>query len=689
MNWGRNTVSYYSLVGGLDQVTPPLSIDEGRVLDSINYEQYTEGGYKRVDGYERFDGLPAPSEAEYYILDFETGINEPVLETLVSGITSTASGIVIAIVVESGSFTGNDAVGYFVLTNITGEFQDSEALENAAHTVLAASASTADIGTADTDELDSSYSILAIEYARDQIQVVPGEGQILGGNTYKGTKYVFRNNVGSTEAKMFKSSSSGWIECDLGEQIDFEDGTSEFIVGETLAGATGLATIEKVIRITGEWGAGDAEGYLILSSASGGFTASETITSASGSATSATVDSNITLGPSGSFVSVVYNFGGHESTERLYGCDGVNRAWEWDGAVLVPLRTGMADDTPTIVKPHKSHLFLSFSGGSLQHSSINDPYTWSAITGAAEIALGEETTGLQSHMNVLVIQTRNRTALLQGTSSADWSLDLYSSSVGCFSSTSQMIGEPTFMDDRGVMTLSAVQSYGDFITNTISYKQQKLIDQKKLLSISSTFSKSKNQYRIFFSDNTALYMTMKGGKLLGAMPVDLGIPARCAWSAEDETGKEELFLGSDDGYLYQLDSGTSFDGEEVEAFLRLPFNNLKSPRNYKRFRKIILELNTEASPTTEIKFIPDFSYSNPDLPSALTNRFTVAGGGGYWDSDTWEQFYWDAQVVGEAEADIDGDGINMSLIISTNLTYEQPHIIHGVLLHYTTRGLKR
>ena len=41
---------------GLDLVTPSLQKSPGRCIDALNYEPTTVGGYRRINGYERFDG---------------------------------------------------------------------------------------------------------------------------------------------------------------------------------------------------------------------------------------------------------------------------------------------------------------------------------------------------------------------------------------------------------------------------------------------------------------------------------------------------------------------------------------------------------------------------------------------------------------------------------------------------------
>jgi hypothetical protein len=49
------------LDGGLDLVTPPLFVEPGRLIDCLNYECVDKVGYKKIDGFERYDGGASPS----------------------------------------------------------------------------------------------------------------------------------------------------------------------------------------------------------------------------------------------------------------------------------------------------------------------------------------------------------------------------------------------------------------------------------------------------------------------------------------------------------------------------------------------------------------------------------------------------------------------------------------------------
>jgi hypothetical protein len=48
-----------------------------------------------------------------------------------------------------------------------------------------------------------------------------------------------------------------------------------------------------------------------------------------------------------------------------------------------------------------------------------------------------------------------------------------------------------------------------------------------------------------------------------------------AWSGEDASGRDIVLLGDEDGYVYVANTGSSFDGEPIQAYIRTAFNNVK------------------------------------------------------------------------------------------------------------------
>jgi hypothetical protein len=53
---------------------------------------------------------------------------------------------------------------------------------------------------------------------------------------------------------------------------------------------------------------------------------------------------------------------------------------------------------------------------------------------------------------------------------------------------------------------------------------------------------------------------LTGEKIAGIMPLNYGKPCAASANATLPTGQEVTYFGSDDGYVYQDNVGTSFDG---------------------------------------------------------------------------------------------------------------------------------
>lgn len=125
----RVETDYVILAGGEDLVSPALSIKPGALTFSMNYEPGIVYGYRRIDGFERSDGQPRPSDASYWVINFTGGTNEPELDHVVVGATSGALATLHFVVLTSGSWAGDDAAGYLVLASVSGTFVNGETLQ--------------------------------------------------------------------------------------------------------------------------------------------------------------------------------------------------------------------------------------------------------------------------------------------------------------------------------------------------------------------------------------------------------------------------------------------------------------------------------------------------------------------------------------------------------------------------------
>jgi len=549
---------------------------------------------------------------------------------------------------------------------------------------------------------DSTHIQDAIETQRALIAKVgagDGAGNILGVHVFQGDTYAFRNNTAETQCLMWKSTSAGWVQQSLGNRISFTDAGAgvAYVEGETITGTTSgaSATINRVVLQSGSWGT-DAAGYFIIGAVTNGpFQAEATTGSTSGAVPIDGAETANTIAADGRFEFENYNFFGSTKTKRMYGVSGVDYAFEWDGSIFVPIITANTVDTPSHLAVNEYHLQLVFANGSLQNSATGDPYVW-AGSGAAEIGCGDDIVGLKKEVgNALIVLCRNRTFALYGknTASSPWDLRTISDESGGIEWTIQRVGRTRWLDDRGFISLSAVQEYGDFADAAYSHLIEPLVTAKKELAVSSIIVKKKNQIRTYFSDGTGIVATFNNKKLVGFTTVkytdtdgDL-LPVLCTANGEDSNGSEILFFGSSDGYVYQLDSGTSFDGAPVTTTWVLAYNHLGSPSYNKAFKKVLIE--ADGAVGALISYNAIYDYSSGKSPTGITLSESMDSGGSYWDEVFWDAFNWSSADVTLIEGDLDGEGRNIGLQITSNNTYSEPHTLFGITYHYIMRKLVR
>lgn len=665
------------MLGGVDYTTPPMQRKSGTLRDALNFEADQFGGYARIEGYERFDGQASPSDAGYTIIA-ATITGSPAVGDTLTGATSGATGVIIALPGSS-----------FVMTQVSGTFQSGENLNVGGPTIAVATGDPI-ASSASTALLRAQYTNLAADVYRALIAAVPGSGAILGVVLYNDVVYAWRNNAGGTAAAIYKSSSSGWTAVALGEEISFSNANTSVGEGDVLTQGGVTATVKRVVVQTGTLASGTNTGRLIIYGRSGGnFAAGAATSTGGGSLTLSGAQSAITILPSGRYEFKKANFGGATGTKRVYGCDGVNRGFEFDGTDYgyVPIATGMTTDTPTHVTEHKKHLFFSF-GSSAQHSGIGTPYVWTVVSGASELALGDDITGFSSQPGsesggALMLHSRNHTKILYGSSTSDWNLVSYREELGAYAYTIQDVGYTMFLDDRGVTNFQTAQEFGNFSHAVLSNPVRNWLAGFRTSARASCISRDKSQYRLFFSNNYALYVTVVGKKVVGLMPVLFTDPVRCVTSDEMADGEEAIFFGSDDGYVYQMDKGTSFDGEAIDGWLYLSYLFEGLPRYNKRYRDVSVEVEGSFYAAFSVGYQLGYNSSDISQPDdvAVTSNF----GGVQWDAFTWDNFNWDGQTLVPNTLTIDGEAENISLMITTGEDYIAAYKVTTAVLNCTPR----
>jgi len=296
----------------------------------------------------------------------------------------------------------------------------------------------------------------------------------------------------------------------------------------------------------------------------------------------------------------------------------------------------------------------------------------------------------------VLITSRNKTSLLTGTSIDDFNVQLISDNIGAIPYTLQAFTPQgtqdavLFLDDAGIAQLNRTNAYGNYLGGYISDMVRPIVDTLHTKANSSLVYKNRKQYRIYGNDGSGLILCL--------VPTSTGVQAaittlqyehnvRCTFSGEDSTGKDVTFFGDDNGFIYQTDKGSSFDGKEIESYLRMPFNNTKTPRIRKRYRKAVMEMSAKGY--IALQFVPEFNYGDVDIASHMPLSAIIQGLGSYWDEALWNIFYWDARSVVSPEFDLNGTGINISMLFYSKTKIDLGHVLQGVIFHYTPRRLQR
>jgi hypothetical protein len=716
--------------GGLDLTTPSLRLQPGALRDVLNFEVAPFGGYSRVDGYERIDGRPSPSNATWIIVqlnvlappDFSTDLDADFTVDSSDTFANVPTAIVGEVVTQmaasdigdfnidfnadftkttlnSGGARGTiiavvtAPTPYIVLTQVSGVFNQVDQITIPGPISLG-------MATARTVSIDPKtkaiYAAAAADVYRAQILAVPGSGPTLGvvAMAFGGVDqlYAFRANPSKTAAMLYKASPTGWVLVPYYNLVSFTaGGTAVPFDGDVLTQGGTTATIKRVMWQAGAWAvsAGSAVGQFVVTTSAGGSFATGAATTTSGATvTLSGPQVPITMAPGGRFIFEKCNFSGQLVTRRIYGVDGVNPAFEFDGDTLAPISTGLSPDRPSHIRFHKNFLFLS-QDASLFYCAAGNPFKWDSVDGGGEIATGDTVTGMitlpgSQTTATLAVFLRSNTAFLYGTDPTTFNFVTFSTGIGAVPYSIQNLFDTFFLDDLGVVTLKTTLNWGNFLPSTLTKNILPFIARERGNLTASSINREKSQYRLFFNDGYALFCTILNQQYLGAALVLSPAGINCVDTTNLTTDTEATYAGTMDGFVVQFDVGTSFDGAPIPAYIVTAWDPIKSPRILKRFRAASIEVQGDSY--AEIQFGTQIGYNSgqlaqlPAIPATLN-----LGAVPHWDSFQWDSFQWDGSGLTPTDVDLTGTAENIRVTISSGTDYIAAYTVNSIVYHYSMR----
>jgi hypothetical protein len=387
-----------------------------------------------------------------------------------------------------------------------------------------------------------------------------------------------------------------------------------------------------------------------------------------------------------------------------YFVSGVDKPHYIDGDTIVPIdHVNLPDEsTPdfyaTFILEFKNRLFLGYPDGRLLFSAVGDPTNFDPLSGAGEIYMEDTITNLVvGPGDTMIIFCKGSTYLLKSltdnsnaggavTSQYKFYMETFSKTSGSFEDTAQrIVGTIVNSGEKGVTSLEATDTFGDFSAAFVSKNIQVSYMRYKDLITTSTVQKANNQYRLFMSDGQAFYFTFDvEKKIKGVTKVKYLNPVLLCSEGVDENGDIMIVFASSNGFIYKMDSGTSFNGEDIVTRLTTAYDSYASPGSRKRFRSVNLEM--KAGRDTLIYGSLSFDYGSPAWPKFSQEGFIAESPGGVWGVDRWGQFTYGSSTTQNPMLYSNGYGKNMSLSLTTSDRYREPHIINAAVIRYTIVG---
>ena len=378
-----------------------------------------------------------------------------------------------------------------------------------------------------------------------------------------------------------------------------------------------------------------------------------------------------------------YSFGG---TEKLYGVDGVNPFFSIDSSDTYTAITVWASGSQaaTHLAMHRNRAWVT-RGAEVTYSDVGDPTAFTDYAASGTIYTKETITAISPLVGgVIGVFSRNNIAYLSGTGSestlsAEFLTD-HGNNVGARINTVQTMGSRTFfLGDPGIIDLAAVQEFGDFGDATISDAVYETLRAKLGTETASCVVRKKDQYRLFFSDGSGIIVSLRQGQFIGLTWINFPIKVNKAVSSEYASGVEVILFGSSTGYVYEMESGNQFDGENLTASLIPAFTPCRYPRRNKRFRFVIFDMDSTEDTSFQAEPLVKFGAS-ANLASA---EISVGGADALLGDAVLGEATLGGDLIQEGVLDIpvEGDYITM-LIYSSSGATDAPWDINTLIYEF-------
>lgn len=395
-------------------------------------------------------------------------------------------------------------------------------------------------------------------------------------------------------------------------------------------------------------------------------------------------------------------------TSSIILCDGFNPAWKWDGTTETVINGTGAPTNPKFAETFYSRLVLAGygTGNKVTFAAPNTDTDFNAADGAVEFNVGDIIVGIKTFRNQLIIFCQRYIKQVNGDGSDanPFVLVDIADSIGCLGTDTiqEMGGDLVYLAADTLRSFAATSRINDSELSSVCQQIQPLI--KTILAnnfpsdaYSACCIRKKDQYRLFINDTNNLQADTVGlnGRLKDVQSTYfnarnnyewatfLGIKPYCADS--DYTNNEEISVIGDptNGFVYQLESGNTFDGVNINAAYRSPDITFDDATLRKTFQKITILGKVEGNFTSTLNLIlerGDPAVIQPVAIPLASIGSTVTYGTAVYGTSTYGQF-----ATPVFKTNLIGSGFLGAFQFSSN-DANAPYTINAYQIQFSLKG---
>ena len=387
-------------------------------------------------------------------------------------------------------------------------------------------------------------------------------------------------------------------------------------------------------------------------------------------------------------------------TKTLVIVDGANAPALYNGTTFTVLDSAPSDVIgATVVATHKNHIFYA-KGRVLSFGSPLTTTDFESGNGAGNIGLDNSIVAIKSFRDQLIVFTDSSIFRLNGDSLATFNLQPITRDIGCIQTDSvqEIGGDVVFMAPDGLRLLSATERIGDFGLAPITKKIQGTFNEfvKLHTDFFSLVIRNKSQYRLFGWNNSFTRPNAQGILFTQfaspgeASVIDFaetrGIQVTACASVYSGTTEFVLFSGKE-GFLHRMENDTSsFDGNNIATTFATPFYPINDPRVRKTIYKAQFYLDPEGRVNFDLNLKFDFDESGAVVMPAVTFTNATSNASQFYGIGAYGSATFGAKLQKVFSAQTTGSGNTISAQFEADNNTDVPYALDALTLEYATHA---